>query len=115
MATYPVSPEIVIAIAETIARCDFRVTVSCYVTRPGSPWVITVGESRWQRHVVVKSVTVGLEHGDVVLAILEQTESNKFGYDVRTDRVEREITLLDLTADNYLSVKQALYPAAARV
>lgn len=108
----PVSSDVVIAIAQAIGHCDFRTTVSLYTNRSNSPWVITVGESDWQRHLTVLSTTVGIYGSDAELAILESSQSDNSGYDIRTYCVERVIRLSELIAGNYISVKKALYPPA---
>lgn len=104
----PVDPDSVIAVATIIGRCDFRVTVSRYIPREKSPWVITVGESVWQRHLVVDQID---EDGtDATLRILAPAQSEKFGYNIDIQDVERRITLRELIANTYTSVKEALKP-----
>lgn len=111
MKTTTPTPETIIIISKIIGRCDYRTTVSRYTTCDNSPWVITVGESTWRRHLIVEKVTDGGTGLDAELAILCTSESNKFGYDIRTDAVSSRIRLIDLVADRYISVKKALFPS----
>lgn len=112
MKTNSISPETIITIAQIIGRCDFRTTVSRYTTSTNTPWVITVGESSWQRHLLVESASVGEGpfRANATLAILAQSESGKFGYDIDTRKIEKRIELSELVADHYISVKKALFP-----
>jgi hypothetical protein len=112
MKTNSISPETIITIAQIIGRCDFRTTVSRYTTSTNSPWVITVGELSWQRHLLVESVSVGegLFRANATLAILAQSESDKFGYHIDTRKIEKRIELSELVAGHYISVKKALFP-----
>ncbi len=107
---YTVSPDLVIAIAQMIGSCDFRTTVSLYTTSSHKPWVITVGESNWRRHIIVEEVVVGVHGLEATLAVLPTSESDKFGYDIRTDKVDGRISLSDLVAGKYVGAKKVLYP-----
>ena len=102
--------EVVEAVARKIARCDFRVTVQRYTTSSGAPWVITVCESRWSRHLVVESIAP--DGSDANLAILVPEQSDHFGLDLDWNAVERRVTLQELIARSYLSVKSMLRPQA---
>jgi len=108
--SYSISPDIIIAIAQMIGQCDFRTTVSLYTTSPNYPWIITVGESGWCRHLIVESVLIGNDGLAANLAVLSQSESDKFGDNVRTTEVAERIELKDLIADSYIGVKKVLYP-----
>ena len=112
-ASYSIGPDIIISITQAIGRCDFRTTVSLYTT--GSdlsrfPWIITVSESNWQRHIIVESAMVGTIGCEANLAVLATSESEKFGYDIRTDRIETRLTLSELITDRYIGVKKVLCP-----
>jgi hypothetical protein len=107
--------ETVLAIAQAIAHCDFRVMVSRYVTSDGSPWIITVGESLWRRHLVVESAPVDQSGSHATLAVLSQDESGKFGYDIRANNIVERIELSELIAESYVGVKKALYPRKVEV
>lgn len=102
--------EIIVVIAQVIGRCDFRTTVSLYTTATNSPWIITVGESSWQRHLIVERVEITPEGVNADLGILPSTESSKFGYDIRTNHVDRRIKLSELIANRYIGVKKVLFP-----
>jgi hypothetical protein len=95
-------------IAKAIARCDFRTTISKYVSSDDWSWVITVGESNWQRHLAV--VEISPDSCDAVLNILKPEQSTKFGYDLNTNDVESSIKLSDLIAGSYVGVKNLLKP-----
>lgn len=98
--------EAVEAVARKIAWCDFRVTVQRYMTGEDAPWVITVGESAWSRHLVVESATP--DGSDADLAILVPEQSARFGYDIGFSAVERRVTLQELIAGSYPGVKSTL-------
>ncbi len=98
----------VVEIAQKIGSCDFRVTISNYVIGGNRPWVITVGETTWQRHLVVAQID---ETGNAVLLVLSPEQSSNFGYDIDTTDVERSTTLEELIAGEYSGVKEALYPS----
>lgn len=101
---------LVTQIADQIAACDFRVTMSRYVTRPGSPWIITVGETGWQRHLVVEEVNpLGT---DANLAVLTRGQSSNFGYKINDKSIERYVTLKQLTVNKHQSVLAVLCPPA---
>lgn len=104
-----ISPDIAIQIARVIGQCDFRTTVSRYTTIPDAPWIITVGESGWRRHLIVTETSNGICGPDAELAVLATSESDKFGYDIRTDRVDRAIRLSSLISGGYVGVKKVLY------
>lgn len=113
MKTQYINPETVIAIAKTIGECDFRTLVSKYTTSDSdhSPWVITVGESTWQRHLVVENLGERGGIMDATLALLTTSESERFGYQIRTNNVQRRISLKELVSGRYLGVKRVLYPS----
>jgi|GEM_PF-5421428 len=94
-----------------IGRCDFRTTVSRYTTSTNSPWVITVGETAWHRHLIVENVSDSIGNFDATLAILPVSESGKFGYDIRHDKIDKRIQLSDLIARKYIGVKRTLFPS----
>ena len=106
MHTTPTA-ETVTTVAYAIACCDFRVTIQRYVTSQGRPWIITVGEVSWQRHIVVESVAA--DGSDAVLAILMPEQSENFGYDISTRNIDRRTSLKELIASAYTGVKSALY------
>jgi hypothetical protein len=96
-------------IASSIANCDFRVTLSRYMCSKGYPWIVTVGEHDWQRHIVIESVTP--DASDANLVILSPEESRHFGYDINWRAAERRMTLKELVSDgSYGSVIAALRP-----
>lgn len=95
------NPNLVVEVARAIGSCDFRTTVSRYVLG-NNPWVITVGELTWQRHLVVEQIN---EDGtDATLKILTPVQSDKFGYDINTEDAERTVNLRELIADRYAGV-----------
>lgn len=98
--------DLVAKIGTAIATCDFRVTVSRYINGKGRPWVITVGESSWQRHLVVEEVNE--DGSDAELAILTKDQSTRSGYDIDCRSVEHRVSLKDLVAASYMSVKDIL-------
>ena len=101
-----VNAETVASIAIRIARCDFRVTMSRYITSLNSPWVITVGESEWRRRLVVeKSNEDGTE---ATLGILSDEGFEGGNAYTNSNEVVRQVSLKDLVANNYMSVKKAL-------
>jgi hypothetical protein len=55
------------------------------------------------------SVGEGPYHANATLAILAQSESGKFGYDIDTRKIEKRIELSELVADHYIGVKKALF------
>ena len=101
---------LVAKIAEQIAHCDFRVTLQRYMLGD-YPWIITVGENHWQRHLVLRSVSP--DGKDAILTILSPEQSDKFGYDIDVKDFVAQITLGELTKDQYTSVKKALTPSKA--
>ena len=104
--------EVIISIAEVIARCDFRTTVFRCITNSDSPWIITVGESSWQRHLIVEETSIGISGSDATMAILSVDESNKFGYDINVNNIEKRICLSELVAEGYVGVWKSLRPGA---
>lgn len=110
MHTTNPNAETVTAIASAIANCDFRVTIQRYITGQGRPWIITVGETWWQRHIVVE---VAEEDGsDATLAILSPEQSENFGYEIGagSGNIDRHVTLKELIAKGFTSVKAVLRP-----
>ena len=103
--------EIIIAIAQVIGSCDFRTTISRYTTS-SAPWIITVGESAWRRNLIVTHVDINTEGMNADLGILPCSESSKFGYEIRTDKIELHITLAELVRNKYVGVKKVLFPPA---
>ncbi len=93
-------------VAGQIAQQDFRVTLSEYISRKGSPWVITVGESYWQRHLVIETVIHG--GNDATLAILANEQSVLRTLDIDTTKVDRRVSLKELLAGRYSGIRQAL-------
>ncbi|MBP9856103.1 MAG: hypothetical protein KBC48_02245 [Candidatus Pacebacteria bacterium] len=104
---------LVAMIAETIGHCDFRVTVQRYMLGNDYPWIITVGEGTWQRHLVVESIAP--DGKNATFAVLSHTQSDKFGYDINTLDVVNRLTLRELigTENKYSNVKKALLPPKA--
>lgn len=100
-----VTEEIALKVAKAIAVCDYRVSLSKYVSRD-DPWLITVGESVWQRRLLIQEI----KGGQITLAVLAKSESREPDYDVSFDKVERIITLANLTKEGYISVKAVLNP-----
>ncbi len=92
----------VIDIAHLIGSCDFRVTIQLYVTQARA-WVITVGESDWQRHIVPNTTAK-------TLGILSVEQSKKFGFEIDTNDVIEEVTLDNLIAGGYSDVRKKLKP-----
>lgn len=95
------------SIAEAIAGCDFRTAVSRYTSSGGryGPFVITVGENDWHRQLVVENVG---DDGSAALGLLSRGECYQPITNIRTERVERRFTLLDLTCEGYVGVKKKL-------
>lgn len=98
----------ILAVASAIGNCDFRVTISRYVNGLVRPWVITVGESGWQRHLVVEKIDE--DGNDATFAILSPDQSDKFGYDINTKDAVARIMLSDLIRKGYTGVKKFLQP-----
>ena len=98
------------ATVTAIANCEFRVTIQRYITGNNRPWVITVGETFWQRHIVIE--TAEEDGSDATLAILMPEQSENFGYELGTgdQNIDQHILLKDLIAKGFTSVKAALYP-----
>lgn len=104
---YMSNPEypLVANVASRIASCDFGVTVSRYLSRVDSPWIITVAEHTWCRHIVIEAIA---EDGtDAFLGILPAAQSKNFGYDINL-AVERHITLKELVLTSYSGVVKEL-------
>jgi hypothetical protein len=91
-------------VAETIAKCDFRTAMSRYTTGNDSPWVITVGESGWHRHLVVLETF----DGDAKLGLLTKEQSERRITDIDTSAIERTMTLGELTAFSYSGIRKLL-------
>ncbi len=91
-------------VAAMIANCDFRTAISKYTTGDKGQWVITVGESSWQRHMIVKET----KRHSATLAILSADQSSRSVIDLDTSKVEQEISLKDLIASGYTGVKDFL-------
>lgn len=101
-------------VAKIIGQCDFRVALSRYMGRDNSPWIITVGESNWRRHLVLNEGCASKSREEIaLLEILSQEESEKFMLDIRSDNIVGHIMLFDLVSNGYLGVKKALYPRKA--
>ena len=83
-------------VGKKIARCDFQVMISGYVTHESS-WKIVVGESHWKRELTVRSVSEDGE--DAELALIDIN-----------GHVEREIMLKELISGSYTGVKEILMP-----
>ncbi len=111
--TAKIDPSLIIAIAQSIANCDFRTTVQMYVTGRTGPWIITVGEMKWQRHMVVEQVND--DGSDATLAVLGPDQSTKFGCDISLRDVTVRVQLKDLIRNKYTSVKNYLQPQAVAV
>ena len=74
MTTQSFSMDALLKVVEQIANCAFRTAISRYTTGNG-PWIITVGENGWQRHLVVDAI---VNHGqDAYLALLAASENDK--------------------------------------
>ena len=106
MTPLNISGDLVQAIARMIAWRDFRVTVSSYVTRSDAPWIITVGEQDWQRHLVVEGVGFEGDTLHATFAILAKEESERTGYDIGVRNVAKRMTLAQL--GGYASMKNEL-------
>jgi hypothetical protein len=92
-------------VVQGIAHCDFRTAISRYATGDG-PWIITVGETGWQRHLVVDAI---VNHGqDAYLALLKSTENDKSPAHIDHTQVEKTFMLSNLVADRYTGIKQML-------
>lgn len=91
-------------VANAIAQCDFRVTAQQYQTGKGYPWVLTVGENHWRRHLVIKSVE---DHG-AELELLPATQTLEMLANVELLPTERQISLRELISGNYTGVKTVL-------
>lgn len=97
--------------AVTISRLDFQVTISRYVNaQKNSYWVITVGESRWQRHLVVKEI--GKDNSAIKLGVLKERQRPEIGYQIDINDLNGTVTLEELTMDGYEGVRLWLKPAA---
>ncbi len=94
----------VFAVAETIGNCDFRTAMSRYTTGVDAPWVITVGESHWHRHLVVLEIT----DDGAVLGLLNSEQSERRITDINTRAIERTLTLKELVSNSYTGVKKLL-------
>lgn len=95
-------------IARAIGNCDFRVKASKDGKSPDSPWIITVGESTWQRHILVKEL---LGDADATLTLLGTTQSIVTPADADVTDIANDIQLSELIAGRYIGVKSALKPA----
>ena len=102
------SYESVLAIAKAIGQHDFRASVGRYAHGDNPPWIITIGENDWQRHLVVIGNEGGGKHA--TLALLAASESKKSVLHLDPTRVERTITLHELTAESYAGIRRILYP-----
>jgi len=96
-------------IARQIGHCDFMTSCKKTNAEGSSPWVITVSESNWRRHLLVKEIVAG---EDTVLTILAEKQSTNSGVDVDITDVDRDVKLSELITDTYASVKSALKPTA---
>ena len=101
-----VNAETVAKIAEAIARCDFRVSISRYITSKNCPWVITVGESNWRRNLVVESPPP--DGTEAVLAILPAEQNDAVIPHIYTGKVERRVQFMALVHGGYVDVKKVL-------
>lgn len=102
------SYESALAIAKTIGQNDFRAAVSRYAHGDNPPWIVTIGENDWQRHLVVLDNEGGGKHAS--LGILAASESGKSSLHLDPTRVERTITLNRLTAESYTGIRRILHP-----
>lgn len=103
-----IDPNLVVTVAEIIANLDFRTAVLRHANRQDSPWLISVGESSWQRRLVVEQVNESAT--EATFAILTPTQSYKSVWDIDTRDVERRITLSELLTKDFVGVKQVLKP-----
>lgn len=100
------SAEVVEKVAKKISSCDFAVSMSRYVTGDSWPWVITVGEFSWHRHLVVLEI-MG-EGDDAKLALLTVDQSDNVLNSLDVSKVERTFTLRELIANSYTGVTRML-------
>lgn len=99
--------------ANQIARRDFRVQIGKYITRDAAPWVITIGELTWKRHVV--ALGKAAHGGDVELGVLSYEQSAKTDlYEVDVSDIDRRIMVSELVAEGYVGVKRVLAMLDAR-
>ena len=98
-----IDPMTVVHVANTIANCDFRVSVFRYITGDHSQWTITVGERAWRRHIVLIS-----DGESPMLGILSKAQSDKEASDVDASDVDSQIPLKDLIAGKYSGVCKIL-------
>jgi len=97
-------------IAARIANCDYCTAISRYSTGNSAPWVITVGESRWRRRLVVRKVYD--EGSDAQLQILSFAQSDNDVINLDVNDTDGTVTLLDLVSGSYRGVKTYLAPKA---
>lgn len=104
---------IIASIAERIAQQDFRVTISRYMTSGNSPWIITVGEGDWSRHLVVESVMT--DGSDAFLTVLSLRQSGKFGPDIDVNDLQYRYRLGAILGKGYPWMKAVLSQENPRV
>jgi hypothetical protein len=91
-------------VAQNIADCDFRVTAMQYQTSDDSPWILSVGETSWRRHLIIESVG----NAEAVLSLLPETQTFDDAYGVSSRSAEFTVTLSELIRDKYVGVKRVL-------
>lgn len=92
-----VNPKMVVEAALKIRAKNFRTVVQAYICGSKPEWLITVGESHWHRHLLVKAINA--DGSEATFAVLGPNQSGKFGYDLNTKDVAFEISLTKLLSN----------------
>lgn len=94
---------VVMQLAENLADCDFRVSISRYISGGGGKWIITVGEQGWRQHLVVESIAP--DGRDAAVSLLSPEQSGKSGYDIDVADVQATSTVNQLVRGGYTQIK----------
>jgi hypothetical protein len=101
--------KVISELAKQIANRDFRVTVTQHVADNVSDkhWIITVGETTWQRHLVVSDFEE--RDNNPLIDVLKPVQSGRMITDVNPHDID--FVLLDFKgflASGYLGIKETL-------
>ena len=106
---------VVSIIAARIANCDFRVTITQHVAHSDAHkmWIITVGETTWQRHLVVTEFVKGDTRPR--LDVLKQIQSGQMIIDVNPHDIDFILPDFEAFIDSgYAGVKKTLATTVAK-
>jgi hypothetical protein len=102
-------------LASLLGQRGFRTTISIYVGHPANamPWILTIGERGWQRHIAIETISDDGRDGRIHLLRADESEVRINDVDVTRSRTEMWIGEL-LALDNS-EIKKVLKPITENV